>query len=111
MAMFVNLLVDNLEAKKGTVEGPLTVEGATSLEDGVTIDATAVNGVKKLWKDGDGNALMATGTGVPADSSAGYAKGCLFIDTDVAAGTSGLYVNIGTTAACNFNLVSNAADA
>lgn len=63
-----------------------------------------------LIADAVGNALLATGTTVPTDSTAGYAKGCLFIDTDVAAGTTGLYVNIGTTAACNFNTVTNAAD-
>lgn len=109
--MFVNLHVVNLEAEVAGVEGALSVGGLATLEEGAKLDATAVSGVKVLLKDGDGNALLATGTGVPADDGAGYAKGCLFIDTDVAAGTSGLYVNIGTTAACNFNLVSNAADA
>lgn len=107
--MFVNLHVVNLEAEVAEVEGALSVGGLATLEEGATLDATAVNGVKKLLTDGAGNALLATGTGVPADSGAGYAKGCLFIDTDVAAGTTGLYVNIGTTASCVFKAVSNAA--
>lgn len=54
-------------------------------------------------------ALLVTGTSVPTDDSDGYGKGCLFIDTDVASGTSGLYVNIGTDTSCVFKLVSNAA--
>lgn len=74
-----------------TVQGTLTVEGAVVL------------------RDGEGNALLATALAVPADTGAGFAKGCLFIDTDVASGTSGLYVNIGTKASCIFKLVTNAA--
>ena len=54
-------------------------------------------------------ALLVTGTSVPTDASDGYGKGCLFIDTDVASGTSGLYVNVGTDTSCVFKLVSNAA--
>jgi hypothetical protein len=38
----------------------------------------------------------------------GYAKGCLFINTDVASGTSGLYVNEWLSTSCIFKLVSNA---
>ena len=116
MAMFVNLRVANLEAEVVDIEGAvgidgaLSVGGAASLEEGVALDATAVSGVKVLAKDGAGNALLATGETVPTDADAGYAKGCLFIDTNVGAGTSGLYCNIGTTAACNFNLVTVAAD-
>jgi hypothetical protein len=64
--------------------------------------------IKVLEYDESFNIMRATGTDVPADTTAGYAKGCLFIDTDVAAGTSGLYVNVGTTAECNFDLVSDA---
>ena len=71
---------------------------------------TKAGAVNALAFDKDGDILIATGTTVPTDSAAGYAKGCLFIDTNVAAGTSGLYCNIGTTAACNFNLVTVAAD-
>lgn len=65
-------------------------------------------GVTCLLKDSAGKALLATGTTVPADTGTLYAKGCLFIDTDVATGTSGLYVNVGTSASCVFKLVTNA---
>ena len=64
--------------------------------------------VRVLATDRDDKVLLATGTTVPSDAEAGYAKGCLFIDTDVADGTSGLYVNVGTTASANFDLVSDA---
>ena len=61
-----------------------------------------------MFRDHQDNILWATGTDVPADDTSGYAKGCLFIDRDVSAGTTGLYVNIGTTNACNFDAVSDA---
>lgn len=64
--------------------------------------------IKVMIWDEDHNVLYAKGTDVPADTTAGYAKGCLFIDTDVAAGTTGLYVNVGTTDECNFDAVSDA---
>ena len=51
----------------------------------------------------------ATGTTVPTDTATEYAKGCLFVDTDVATGTSGLYVNVWTDTSCVFKLVTNAA--
>ena len=78
---------------------------------GQAISATVAgttNPIKVLIRDGDNKVLLATGTDVPADSTAGYAKGCLFIDTDVAAGTTGLYVNVGTTTAADFDAVSDA---
>jgi len=65
-----------------------------------------VSGVKILLKDSAGKILLATGTTVPTDSTAGYAKGCIFIDTDVGAGSQGAYVNVGTTAACNFDVLT-----
>lgn len=60
-----------------------------------------------LYDEAD-DILYARGTDVPADTTSGYAKGCLFVDTDVAAGTTGLYVNVGTNTSCNFDAVSDA---
>ena len=74
---------------------------------GATAAGTSAD-IKVLLKDGSGDILWATGTDVPTDSTAGYAKGCLFIDRDVAAATTGLYVNVGTTAECDFDAVSDA---
>jgi len=62
-----------------------------------------------LLEDPLGDILLATGTTVPTDTADGYAKGCLFIDTDVATGTGGLYCNKGTKDSCVFTLVTQAA--
>ena len=56
-------------------------------------------------KDKSGKILLADGLDVPANATAGYAKGCLFIDRNVATGITGLYENIGTSASCNFNAI------
>lgn len=61
--------------------------------------------VKVLSTDCDGMVLLATGLTVPTDNENGYAKGCIFIDTDVGAGSSGFYENVGTTSACNFDVI------
>lgn len=69
-------------------------------------------------KDGAGNlvlmrtewqlAIYVTGTTVPTNATSGYAKGCLFVDTDVATWTTGLYVNVGTSTSCVFKAITNA---
>jgi hypothetical protein len=61
-----------------------------------------------LLRDGANDILLCTGLTKPTDGEPGFSKGCLFIDTDVAAATSGLFVNIGTNLLCSFKLVSNA---
>jgi hypothetical protein len=81
-------------------EGYLTIKGRSETPD--TTEVTV------LMKDASGDILQATGITVPTDAETGYAKGCLFIDTDVAAGTTGLYVNVGTNTSCNFDAVSDA---
>lgn len=108
MGMFINLRVENFVAETAEIDGALTVGGVATLEEGARLAATAVSGVTTLLKDSAGNALLATGTTVPGDVT-GYAKGALFIDTDVADGTSGLYVNIGVPSSALFKLVTNAA--
>lgn len=59
--------------------------------------------VKVLEFDANDHVLKATGLTKPTTGTSGYAKGCTFIDTDVATGTTGVYTNDGTTAACVFN--------
>lgn len=56
-------------------------------------------------QDNTGNRVLALGTTVPANGTAGYKKGALFIDTDVAAGTTGLYQNVGDESSCEFNAI------
>jgi hypothetical protein len=47
----------------------------------------------------------AAGNTVPSDGDLGYAPNCVFIDLD-ATGGSGIYVNRGTKASANFDLVA-----
>lgn len=42
------------------------------------------------------------GTSVPADATAGYPPGCIYIKTNGGIGTT-LYINEGTLASCDFN--------
>ena len=60
--------------------------------------------VQALLRDASGNILLATGTTVPGDE-VGYAKSCLFIKTDAADGTAGIYENVGTPTSADFNLL------
>lgn len=76
------------------------LDGTTILQGAETITV--------LLRDPDSNILWATGTTVPTNATSGYAKGCLFIDTDVATGTTGLNCNKGTTTSCQFTAVTQA---
>lgn len=67
--------------------------------------------IQVLEYDGDSKILLCTGTTVPTADSSGFAKGCLFIKTDAADGTKGLYENQGTTSASDFNLVGDISSA
>lgn len=58
-------------------------------------------------QDENGDVLLAVGTATISDGAAGYAKGCLYIDTDVGAGSTGIYENVGTTTACNFDTIGS----
>jgi len=59
-------------------------------------------------RDENGDKLFVSGTTKPADATTGYAKSCLFIDTDVVTGTGSLYLNKGTKTSCVFSLVTQA---
>lgn len=59
-----------------------------------------------LLKDDAGLPLLVSNNVVPVDATAGYAKGCIFIKTDAAAGTPAMYENKGTTASCLFRTSS-----
>lgn len=75
----------------------LTLSGVRSIVGGSTCYV--------MTRDGRGDVLIAGGTSVPTAGGAGYAKGCLFVDSNVVAGSRGLYENQGTTASCDFKLV------
>lgn len=59
-------------------------------------------------RDENGDKLFVSGTTVPTDTTTGYAKAALFIDTNVATGTGSLYLNKGTKTSCVFSLVTQA---
>lgn len=94
-----------------SVNGTAEITGAITATGGVTGDVTGdlTAASTSILTDASGDLLLVQGTTVPTDATTGYAKGCLFIDTDVATGTSGLYVNVGTNTSCVFKLVSNGA--
>lgn len=86
--------------------GKVTNYNAVQL-DGISETVNSVS-ITVLLADPSGNILFAQGTTVPTDGSSGYAKSCLFIDTDVATGTGSLYLNKGTTTSSQFTLVTQA---
>jgi hypothetical protein len=58
--------------------------------------------VKVLEYDVNGNIYRAQGATVPTDGDAGYAIGCIFMDTDGGINLTS-YVNDGSTTSCDFN--------
>jgi hypothetical protein len=72
----------------------------------VTINSVAVT---PLIKDSAGDIVLCTGLTKPTDASDGYAKGCIFIDTDAATGVKGVYENTGTKDSCIFDLLGDIA--
>ncbi len=72
--------------------------------------ARTINGIdiQTLEYDPSGNILRCTGTTVPTDGSAGYAKSCVFVDTDASANII-MYVNEGSATSSDFNAVPSGA--
>ena len=66
--------------------------------------------VTVLEYDVEGMVRRAEGATVPTDADAGYAKGCIFVDTDASAG-SVFYVNEGSDTSCDFNVAAGEASA
>lgn len=52
--------------------------------------------------DGSGNVLRCHGTPTITDNGAGYAKGCIYVDTDTTSGSQSLFTNIGSSTTCQF---------
>lgn len=46
--------------------------------------------------------VFDAGTTVPTSATAGYAKGCIFIETDASTGILTQYINTGTSTSCTF---------
>lgn len=88
----------------------LDVVGTTRTLGALQMTGVTADGVTVLFGNSGGDAVVAMGATVPVDTTAGYIKGCLFIQTDGTDHTNTLYVNIGTDASCNFNAATIAAD-
>jgi len=73
--------------------------------DQVQLKGRTVGTVSVLIKDSAGKILLATGTTVPNAGGATYAKGAIFIDTDVADGISAIYENTGTALSYSFTVL------
>jgi hypothetical protein len=87
---------------------PGIVSAATSLEgDRAVLNGEIIGGVRRYILNGSNKTMLGSGLTVPTDATAGYAKGALFIDTNVATGISGLYINNGTVDSCAFKIVGN----
>lgn len=83
--------------KINRIRNGLQLDGKTK-----TVGAVSVN---IILQDSDENVLFCTGLSL--STGAGFAKGCLFIKTDAAGGTKGLYENQGTTAVASFNKIGD----
>lgn len=70
--------------------------------DGTSEKVGSTTTVLVWMKDANNKCAFASGTTVPTDGEAGYAKGCFFIDTDASAGSI-VYLNEGSTTSCDFN--------
>lgn len=56
----------------------------------------------------DGGAILCQGTTVPTDATTGYSRGCIFMDSDAAAGSQ-FWVNEGTITSCLFKALPSLA--
>lgn len=52
-----------------------------------------------------GGVIFAVGAAVPTDATAGYRKGCVFVDTSGTNPVTVLFVNVGSLTSCNFDPV------
>lgn len=68
-----------------------------------------ISGRYNAWEIPGRGVLIAAGAAKPTDGTPGYAPGCLFFDTDAAAGSQ-WYVNVGSKTSCNFDLSTNGID-
>ena len=84
----------------------MIIERAYRIRNSVMVDGKLVTptttAVTVLFRDSRG-IVLAYGATVPTDAEAGYANGCLFVDTNGGIGAT-VYVNEGSATSCDFNL-------
>lgn len=76
--------------------------GINSIQYNGDLETPGSTAVTVWMRDSSGYVSYASGATVPTDAEAGYAKGCIFIQTDGGV-SSTLYVNEGTYTSCDFN--------
>ena len=64
---------------------------------------------KALYNPSAGGSMLAWGTAIPTDGTAGYAVGCLFINTGGTSTTTNLYTNRGSATSCAFKAFTSVA--
>lgn len=74
--------------------------------NGIKIDGLADTigntDITVIHKNGNDEVTFASGADVPADGVAGYAKGCIFIQTDGGIGST-IFINEGSSSSADFN--------
>jgi len=88
-------------SREDFIVGQIRAAGISTVINGITVNVK--------MRDEVGDILLATGTTVPTTTSSGFAKGCIFIDTNVSGGTTGFYINNGTRTSCDFVASASAA--
>jgi len=78
------------------------MQGSGALE---TINSQAIT---VYLADNNGDILLCSGIVTITDGSTGYAKGGIYLKTDVTTGTGGTYLNKGTNTASAFTLATQA---
>lgn len=81
-------------SREDFIVGQIRAAGISTVINGITVNVK--------MRDEVGDVLICTGTTKPTNGSSGYAKGCIFIDTNVETGTTGFYTNDGTNTSCSF---------
>lgn len=82
--------------------------GYNSIQFNPQTGIVGTESVASLMFDNNGDCLFATGLTIPSNGDTGFAKGCIFIQTNVASGTGGVNLNKGTNTSCIFSLVTQA---
>lgn len=81
----------------------------TRVRNGIQVDGKVktlgAESVTVVFQNALGQVLLAFGAVIPTDATAGYAKGCIFIDTTGGEGDT-VYINEGTAVECDFNVGS-----
>lgn len=63
--------------------------------------------VESIVTDPGNGVVMARSSSVPADATAGYSHGCLYVKTNGTTESDAVYVNVGSNSSCNFDAITD----